>query len=97
MAHRCKIAQTWPDSVLRGARVSVSKGHICTGHPGRSIHLHSQWSEIVICFRMYVSSGRISVLPRVPTLLSGIMYSLAGSDWKTDVTTALGMLTFGCC
>ena len=93
MAHRCQIAQTWPNSILRGEGVSVSKGHICTGHPGRSIHLHSQWSEIVIRSRMYVNFGRISVLPRVPTLLSGIMYSLAGWDWKIDVTTAVGMLT----
>lgn len=51
-----------------------------------------QWSEIVICSRMYENLGRINVLPRVLKSLSGIIYSLAGLDWIIHVTTSVGML-----
>lgn len=71
------------DGVMGGAGVSVSKDHFCIGHPGRSIRSLSspeQRSDMVIRSRMYASLRRISVLPRVPKLLSGIIYSLAGSE-----------------
>lgn len=43
-----------------------------------SLNSPEQWSEILIRSGMYESFGRINVLPRVPGLLPGIIYSLAG-------------------